>query len=153
MVYLADFGISRNYTDLADMETDGTIPFARRYCAPEVALGRCSRTKADVFFLGCVFAEIFTIIAGKTTEEFLDARNQNSDATYHNNMDKSLEWIGSLEWQDFDQTKRQSYQRIVPELIKEMLGESPQIRLAPRGLTRHICSCCLKEPEQYRAAQ
>jgi serine/threonine protein kinase len=164
VVYIADFGISRNYTDARDMETDGPMSFTRRYCAPEVSMQETRGKSADTFSLGCVFAEIFSVLAGKTAEELLEARQTKSDTTFHNNIDKVLEWIRGLTWSSFYSTEQRIYPLIVPDLIKGMLQESPQSRPNLEDVGVKLCElnpglvpgqrlCCLRGPEQYRVAE
>lgn len=164
VVYVADFGISRNYTDATDMETDGPTSFTRRYCAPEVAMQETRGKSADTFSLGCVFTEIFTVLAGNTAQELLEARRTKSDSTFHNNIDKVLEWIGALTWPSFYSTEQRAYPLIVPDLIKAMLQEPPQLRPNLKDVGVNLCEllgvlipglrlCCLRDPEQYRVAE
>ncbi|KAF2679625.1 kinase-like protein, partial [Lentithecium fluviatile CBS 122367] len=57
-VYIADFGIARSYGTAEATETDGPTMFTRKYAAPEVVAQEKRGLAADIFSLGCVFAEI-----------------------------------------------------------------------------------------------
>lgn len=76
--YIADFGISRSYGSLEDSETEGPTMFTRRYAAPEVVEREKRGLAADIFSLGCVFVEIYSVIARK----FEPWARQNQDASF-----------------------------------------------------------------------
>jgi serine/threonine protein kinase len=57
-VYIADFGIARRYQNIADAETSTPTCFTRAYAAPEVVNYEPRGLPADIFSMGCVFAEI-----------------------------------------------------------------------------------------------
>ncbi|KAF1972045.1 kinase-like protein, partial [Bimuria novae-zelandiae CBS 107.79] len=61
-IYVADFGIARSYTSLEVAETEGPTSFNRKYAATEVVDREKRGLTADIFFMGCVFIEIFTSI-------------------------------------------------------------------------------------------
>jgi serine/threonine protein kinase len=63
LVIYTDFGIS-NESSLHGHSTTTGRPeaFSRRYCAPEVSDWAPRNSKADIFSLGCVFAEILQIV-------------------------------------------------------------------------------------------
>lgn len=67
-VYIADFGIAGSYDTTSDAETSTPVGFTRTYAAPEVLSGEKRGFSADVFSLGCVFAEMLSTI------EIWDAR-------------------------------------------------------------------------------
>ena len=56
-VYIADFGISRSYRTIPESETESPTSFTKTYAAPEVINQSRRGLSADVFSLGCVFAE------------------------------------------------------------------------------------------------
>ncbi|OCL14350.1 kinase-like protein, partial [Glonium stellatum] len=62
-VIYTDFGIALDTSQLENTTTDGTTyAFTFRYCAPEVASSEKRNRKSDVFSLGCVFAEILSVL-------------------------------------------------------------------------------------------
>lgn len=65
--YLADFGIAKSYASAADAETDSLTACTRMYAAPEVVKQERRGLSADIFSLGCVFAEIFSYVVGPLT--------------------------------------------------------------------------------------
>lgn len=53
----------------------------------------------DIFSLGCVFADIFTVIKGKLAEDFLGYRRRahpESDGYFHKTVPEVLVWLDSL---------------------------------------------------------
>ena len=71
-VLLTDFGISLNWSELSHSTTTGPTYSTPRYCAPEVANHAARSPSADIWSLGCVFLEIWTVLKGKTTRDLLD---------------------------------------------------------------------------------
>lgn len=66
-VYLADFGISLDWTDFGNSTTTGpATAVTHQYCAPEVADYFPRNSSSDIWSLGCVFLEIWTVIKGRT---------------------------------------------------------------------------------------
>lgn len=70
-IYIADFGIARSYDTTSDAETSTPIGFTRAYAAPEVLSFEKRGFPADVFSLGCVFAEMLSAM------EVWDAKTPN----------------------------------------------------------------------------
>jgi serine/threonine protein kinase len=56
-IYLTNFGSSRFYPSIADTETDSLTPFTRAYAAQEVILQERRGLSADIFSMGCVYAQ------------------------------------------------------------------------------------------------
>lgn len=67
-VYIADFGIARQYQSLEGSETDGPTSFTRKYAAPEVVDWQLRGQPADIFSLGCVMIEMVATMAGCADE-------------------------------------------------------------------------------------
>ncbi|KAL2355817.1 kinase-like domain-containing protein, partial [Cryomyces antarcticus] len=74
-VYLTDFGISRTVHDLNASATDGSTGKTEMYCSPEIAAGEPRGKATDVFSLGCVFAEMLTVMEGETLDNFWSFRS------------------------------------------------------------------------------
>jgi serine/threonine protein kinase len=73
-VYISDFGISKAYHTIEDVDTDSATLFTRNYAAPEVAQQRTRGLAADIFSLGCVFLEISATLDDIDTENVLASR-------------------------------------------------------------------------------
>ncbi|KAL0257371.1 hypothetical protein SLS55_008182 [Diplodia seriata] len=95
-VYLADFGIARSYNSALDAETCSPTPYTPVFAAPEVVTQDIRGFKADVFSMGCVFAEILSALAG-SRDELLQRREEGtSDRSFQANIDAVKEYIGGL---------------------------------------------------------
>ena len=125
-IFIADFGTSSTFTSVS--QTAGYTGKTLKYCAPEVAPTYLSASvtgyrkwgrPADVFSLGCVYAEMLTVLAcnkiatfdafraGKITlikQELPQARGQDFDESFHANLARVDEWLQNLQsFQDADQ--------------------------------------------------
>jgi serine/threonine protein kinase len=94
-IYFTDFGISRQVTDPASTETDGPTGRTEKYCSPEVAAEDIRGRSADIFSLGCVFAEMISVLAGRTIEEFEEAHTDDGPS-FHRNIGMVHVWLQGL---------------------------------------------------------
>jgi serine/threonine protein kinase len=97
-VYLTDFGISLDWSELGQSTTSGPTIKTPRYCAPEVADYAPRNSLSDVWSLGCVFLEIWTVLKGETIVALLEhLENHNSRSTcYYLNCDAVKTWCETL---------------------------------------------------------
>ncbi|KAK5015347.1 hypothetical protein LTR60_002916 [Cryomyces antarcticus] len=63
--YIADFGTSREFND-DESTTSSICPMTPMYAAPEIVAHQRHGKSADVFSLGCTFAEMITVMAGSS---------------------------------------------------------------------------------------
>jgi len=92
-----DFGIAKDFSDSTSSTTAGPTAKTYEYCAPEVADGDDRGRSADVFSLGCIFLELFTILTDKGS--FQDCRlrrRTGDDPSYHANIERVNDWINEL---------------------------------------------------------
>lgn len=101
-IYIADFGITRSYKRAADAETDSPTPFTRMYAAPEVVDQRKRGLSADIFSLGCVFAEMLAVLSGSDRESKKEdllavaSSNQTSPRSYQANLPLVEQWLREI---------------------------------------------------------
>lgn len=95
-IYLADFGIARSYDSAPDAETCSPTAYTRTYAAPEVVAQDIRRLKADIFSLGCVFAEMLCALAGSREELWEIRENNTTDSSFQGNIDAVRRKISSL---------------------------------------------------------
>ncbi len=151
-IYLADFGIAKSYKVNEDMETNGITAFTRTYAAPEVVMQETRGTKADIFSLGCVFAEMFTVLSDKSLESFVTARqggDEDEDSAYHSNLERVLLWLASLN--PSDTSGLLSWPKWF-SVIKQMLQEDPNDRPSATDLLIEFKGqkdCCTGEPASF----
>jgi hypothetical protein len=93
-------------------------------------------------------------------EDFMDVREGELDSSFHNNKEKVIGWLKSLEWPEFGEVKGERFRRVVPELIVGMLDDSPHRRPGPsvieaklQELDKSSHGCCFEEPETYQYAE
>ncbi|KAF2737372.1 kinase-like protein [Polyplosphaeria fusca] len=162
-IYITDFGISRSYDSIEESETETPTSFTRAYAAMEVVLQESRGLSADIFSLGCVYAEMLaTILDSSTTvhdttsqwESLQAARDRTDIGTrpYHSAVAEVRTWLHQLpldepeliavaEWTykmiDMDSSQRPSARQI---------ADDPHLPFA-------CISCTLREgPEQFEAA-
>ncbi|KAI9698023.1 MAG: hypothetical protein M1836_004376 [Candelina mexicana] len=151
-IYLADFGIAKSYKVNEDMETNGVTAFTRTYAAPEVALQETRGTRADIFSLGCVFTEMFTVLSDKTLESFITARqggDEDDDSAFYSNLERVILWLASLN--PSDTSGLISWPKWF-SVIKQMLQEDPSDRPSAADLLKEFKAqkdCCSAEPASF----
>ncbi|KAH7086325.1 hypothetical protein FB567DRAFT_561056 [Paraphoma chrysanthemicola] len=143
-VVLCDFGISSSEEDVLD----GRIsqPLTRHYIAPEVFDGFTRKEAADIWSLGCVFAEMATVSFAQGNAQWLDLRKDFNGRT------------GKHYWQDVpalqdkltalheDATTRTEAN--IAKTLKSMLNAQPEERPDAASLTLIFtpAPCCLSWP-------
>ncbi|KAG4442866.1 hypothetical protein IFR05_001662 [Cadophora sp. M221] len=98
-VLLTDFGISRNWTAAGHSTTAGITPKTARYCAPEVDEEAPRNSSSDIWSLGCVFLEMWSVVSGHSLEAltmYLEDTESHYSA-YHLNL-KGIEQRCALKW-------------------------------------------------------
>jgi serine/threonine protein kinase len=109
-VYICDFGISTTISSENDTKTYSPTPRTQTYCAPEVYEDDAYGRAADIFSLGCVFAEMYTCLHKRSTEELAELRanvpktlssskrleNSDIDRSFHANQPRVVDWLRSL---------------------------------------------------------
>ncbi|KAI9766043.1 MAG: hypothetical protein M1839_005034 [Geoglossum umbratile] len=163
-VYIADFGISRSFSQLDHSQTDSKITKTPRYCAPEVYHGNKWGRSADIFSMGCVFLEMHTILCSRALDEFTDYRRHDGmDGSFHANLPRVREWSDSLRKsspylisidQDTPLTMVERNNHVI-EVILGMLELDPEKR--PKAATLALLfgssRCCKMGPEILTAKE
>jgi serine/threonine protein kinase len=98
-VYLTDFGISLDWSENGKETTTGPTQKTARYCAPEVSDLTPRNTSSDMWSLGCVFLEIWTVLKGETVAKLNTYLEKNGalSSCYHLNTDATFSWMAMLE--------------------------------------------------------
>ena len=135
-MFLCDFGISHIFEDEGVSQTSEYFGRTPKYAAPEVASDQSHGRAADVFSLGCVLAEINTVVSDRQLEDFAGYRHGVTSLSlidpiaraptkpYNETIELSQEWVLQL-W-DMEVDKR---------TIAAMLNKDPGRR--PRLLLDH----------------
>jgi hypothetical protein len=76
-IFLTDFGSAHQFSTGLTSSTEGyAAGVTKMYSAPEVIDEDRRGRSADIFSLGCVFAEMTTVIHGRKVEDFHDFRSE-----------------------------------------------------------------------------
>jgi serine/threonine protein kinase len=67
--YFTDFGVSVDWAQYGHSTTFGPTAMTPRYGAPEVAASEPRNSSSDIWSLGCVFLELYTVLRGATAKE------------------------------------------------------------------------------------
>ncbi|KAH7082896.1 kinase-like domain-containing protein [Paraphoma chrysanthemicola] len=94
-VYLADFGLSLDWSEIGASTTTGPSSKTLRYCAPEVAANQSRNSASDLWSLGCVFLEIWTTLRGDAVADLMEylAANGTGSTCYYANEEAVSSWI------------------------------------------------------------
>ena len=104
-VRICDLGISYTWNFPQDDSTDENQRGTRKYMAPEV-LSKQDMThnrKGDIFSLGCIFLEMYTVIRGETLDEMARVIRQDQKPSfdgswaYANSLSGVKEWLKELQ--------------------------------------------------------
>jgi serine/threonine protein kinase len=82
-----DFGLSKDVSGLADSVTDGRHRGTPKYSAPEVELWKPRGRAADVFSLGCVLMEIWSVLNKDENRSF------SSLSPFSKNITAVMDWM------------------------------------------------------------
>lgn len=154
-VFLTDFGISLDWSEVGQSTTTGPTPRTARYCAPEVSDYAPRNTSSDMWSLGCIFLEIWTVLKGETVAglyNFLE-NNGTSSSCYHLNGDGVARWIEQLEArQALGDNPPQDWIRhlIIPHqrqrwTARQLLSEIETVNIDPEAKFAFSGQCCMEE--------
>ncbi|KAF2490456.1 kinase-like protein [Lophium mytilinum] len=147
-VYFADFGISRAYKSVAEAETDSPTPYTRMYAAPEVVDQDTRGFSADIFSLGCVFAEILAVLNFQR-QSLIDvrARNTDGDTSYQANISPIADWLRSVPLVDVRSLNLDHYK----SNIITMMSFDPSSRPSSDDIMARFGGyvCCNEGPEPF----
>lgn len=137
-VLLTDFGTSLDFSTTQSTSTGGAL-MTPKYCAPEVAASGSRGRSADVFSLGCVFAEMITVDLGKSLEDLhnwlkIDEESTDRHATYHGHLRELVLWLRMLSSMRLD-----DLQNRVLRISVGMLDEHPERRPTAVEITKALC--------------
>jgi serine/threonine protein kinase len=158
-IYLADFGIARSYDSVSESETDSPTAFTRKYAAPEVIDQRPRGLPADIFSLGCVFAEMLGILAerlpdcglvgeeAKPTGRWL--RCSQGFRMFSTNLAFISSWLEELEFPHVHQSELHHLRNLTSRMLEENPAERPKaVELTSWNDVRRVCCVAGQEPFQ-----
>ena len=137
-VFISDFGISRLVSE-PDSTSSSNSPMTPLYAAMEIAEHLPHGRNADVFSLGCVFAEMLTAAQGKIIMDFHDylgisttSDNVCKPAAYYKKHDRLMSWILQLR-----QRASASAQRLW-DICALMLQDTAKLRPSSSSLVTQV---------------
>ncbi|KAH7323602.1 kinase-like domain-containing protein [Rhexocercosporidium sp. MPI-PUGE-AT-0058] len=158
----ADFGISKDFSghDMSSVSFGPRVRGSKMYLSPECSRKMERSRPSDIFSLGCVFSEIWTVIKGLTLKEFYEQRSRGSSvADFCKTLDRVLAWIYHL-----DLLEPLSEFEEMGQVIISMLDELPSRRPSAKrvwamfaGMTQVVAgiehfefcgSCCTPRPAE-----
>ena len=93
-IYLTDFGSSHQFAAELTSSTEGhAYGNTKMYSAPEVIAGEVRGRSADIFSLGCVFAEMCTTIEERSVMDFYRHREADGSHAFHATLPKVHSWF------------------------------------------------------------
>lgn len=134
-IYLADFGMAKDFSDRgASTTVNNNVRGAPVYRAPEVRPRHARGRAADIFSLGCVFSEMFTVCCGRSLEQYQEFRRardkENDQLAFRENLPKVSSWL-----HDLAGTQDEDSKGVIPLLIRQMMREDPEKRpIAPKAI-------------------
>jgi serine/threonine protein kinase len=156
-IFVTDFGASYDWSGRNDSITIGPTSKTPRYCAPEVAESGAKGSAAEIFSLGCVFLEMWTILCDRKLSELAAymATNGTCMSAYHANITAVFMWCDMLaSGHGFDALKPATWiksmlqiapqQRWTVHMLSECIGE---VDLDPEVSVSFIGSCCREDHE------
>jgi serine/threonine protein kinase len=132
-VYLTGFGISLDWEILTRSTTTVDSAKSWTYCAPEVASYQKRNSSSDVWSLGCVFLEIWTVLKGATAQDLRKLMLEHSERSrYYENLDVVVDWAARLSGVEVKSEEE------VMKWIRSMLVIEPSTRATAQALSLSI---------------
>jgi serine/threonine protein kinase len=155
-VYLADFGIALDWSEMTRATTTADTAKSPIYCAPEVARSEPRGPSADIWSLGCVFAEMVSVLKGFSVEDMrLHFKKASGGYMFHHNVETCGQWLIDLkrasaidnppiEWSlkmlVFDRSERYTADQLL-QVIQLQSEHDPS-----KFLNQSFCGeCCMDE--------
>jgi serine/threonine protein kinase len=99
-VYLCDFGISNDWTG-SNPTTEGPSYLTRGYCSPEVWRKLPRNDASDVWSMGRVFCDMYTVLANRPLDDLMTCLGGNLLGVYDEGcLERLHNWLSSLILQD-----------------------------------------------------
>ncbi len=160
-VYLADFDVAINFRSEGHSQTDTPRKRTLLYCAPEVYASKPKGRASDIFSLGCVFAEMLTVLAGFSLDDFAKSRFDGNTSAFHATLPKVHEFMSTVCKQLDECPIVPKYRILFPfeclsdrntlDIISTMLNESPEDRPLATTVSGWFLNygCCQEVSEEY----
>jgi serine/threonine protein kinase len=145
--YLSDFGCAKDFSHLDSSTSMATLTFGTPvYWPPEPPPNR--GRKADVFSLGCVFTEMYTVRQHRSLDDYRAARyvsNHENGYAFRENLSGVAQWLSELLDSDDDEVGQLLVGQII-HMIEPDYDKRKSARDIKRGLRGEgdtvFCSIC-----------
>ena len=162
-VYLTDFGISLDWENLTRSTTTEDTAKSLIYCAPEVARHEKRNSSSDIWSLGCIYLEIWTVLHGYSVKDLRDYfRAQTEVHRFYSNISSFQDWMTNT--LSHNPRRRPQLPFIVESWINAMLQEPYDNRISAGQLYHLVLQfkqreiepqnpfcgeCCIMEEDVY----
>ncbi|KAI1210053.1 kinase-like protein [Annulohypoxylon truncatum] len=148
-VLLTDFGISLDWSTSLQTTTDEEKRKTPKYCAPEVHEDKPRNSKSDIWSLGCVFLEMFTVLKGEKRSYVDNFLNQDGPPKYCTSQQAIKDLLANLK------TVGSGRKNKPLDWIKKMLKWTKEDRPNARILRKEIlengyCGICCKHDKIFK---
>ena len=137
--YLNDFGLGRKIYEMnMSQSSEHEIQGAPVYLAPDVTHYQPKGRSSDVFALGCVFSEMYTITRHKSLEDYRKFRLSAGSTSYRDCLPQVKEWLELVRGDSLLET-------LLLKVILGMMEEKPATRYTAKnalGLLQGERSLC-----------
>ncbi|KAF7502388.1 hypothetical protein GJ744_005966 [Endocarpon pusillum] len=139
--YLSDFGLAKDFAEIHMSTSHGDkVQGTPVYRAPEVLPNQQRGRRADVFALGCVYSEMFSITQEKSLEEYRAARQEADSIAFRDCLPKVKKWLKVFE--------KEKLSRVLVDQILSMMernvDERPTAEKALNFLKREPALFCVE---------
>jgi len=136
--YLSDFGLAKSFEGMGDSSSQVVKRHGTPvYFAPEVVMGKKRGRSADIFSLGCVFTEMFTVTQKKSTKDYYKERNKGREPSKGSNQIHFRDCLPTVKtWMEqFGESRStKSLLRAIKDMIEEDPLERPKAHFILKGL-------------------
>jgi serine/threonine protein kinase len=129
-MWLADFGISSDFSALSSSQSEAVDRGTLQYFAPEVASYEKSGRAADIFSLGCIFLEMVALLESVPLCEFKKLRPE-QNGSFQANLKHKASWFVLLKSHNLQ------LQHLLCE-IESMIDTEARSRPLAFQLDRHL---------------
>ena len=159
-IYVADFGAAIDWAVSNESETQGSnAPKTREYMAPEVANGNAKDFASDMWSLGMIFLDMFTVLMGSSHADwrkFLqdNARRRSKEPYAYQNVVVICDWLQKLS--DKKEAVHRDLQAVawIEALLKEKHDHRPRTKRLIRMIAESEDAnefCCCKCQQDFRS--
>lgn len=142
-VYLADFSIALDWSEMTRGTTTGDTVKSVDYCAPEVANSWPTEASSDIWSLGCIFVEMVTVLKRKTVKDMRAhfVASSRNHRFYYNAEQYSL-WLKILKGLNSPRDN------LPISCASDMLRQDPVSRATADSLLEKIRRCYRYDPSR-----